>query len=98
MLLDHDAEIAAAKSSGLGWQFRGPQGPELGGPETWRGQKWRPGSQRWANSGGKDKAKYAPYYYKQQDPYYHPKDSTGAHCFFFFLNIRIFIPSGVDRL
>ena len=35
---------------------RGPPGPEAGGPNQWRCQKWRTGSERWGNSGGKNKA------------------------------------------
>ena len=40
------------------WQDRGPTGPQERTKDTWRGQKWRPGSERWANNGGANKIWY----------------------------------------
>ena len=55
-----------ARSSGAGalekevpWDCRGPPAPQHGGPDRWCGQKYRQGSGRWANSGGRNKEKYA---------------------------------------
>jgi hypothetical protein len=31
---------------------RGPPAPKDGGPQEWGGQRWRPGAERWGNSGG----------------------------------------------
>ena len=45
-------ERAAAEALGLDWQHRGPPGPSMGGPSTWRGQKYRENSGKWANRGG----------------------------------------------
>lgn len=55
------AERIAAESAGMhGWEgMRGPLGPQEGGPQTWRGQQYRPGSQRWANRGGRNREYFA---------------------------------------
>ncbi len=41
----------------LGWKKkfrdRGPPGPSEGGPQQWRGQVWRPTTERWGSRGGK---------------------------------------------
>jgi hypothetical protein len=58
----HD-EADAARSCGIGWKERGPPGPPADDPTaTWRSQKWRPGSSRWANNGGTNKQWYSRYY------------------------------------
>ena len=48
---DLRAEAHAAKDMSIPWQQRGPGAP-IDNSQQWRGQKWREGSQRWANSGG----------------------------------------------
>ena len=58
-LLDLRGEQAAAESLGLAWKERGPP-PDY--CKTWRGQKFRPGSNRWGNSGGRHKEWYTGYY------------------------------------
>ena len=53
-------EQLVADAWNVKWQERGPAGPP--GERTkdlWRGQKWRPGSERWANNGGKNKIWYS---------------------------------------
>ena len=52
-----------AKDLGLRWQDRGPPPPPPDEERTtlWRGQKYRPGSGRWANSGGTNKQWYSEY-------------------------------------
>ena len=49
----------------LPWDVRGPQAPSDGGPQTHKKQKYREGSQRWANAGGKHKEKFALYHKKK---------------------------------
>jgi len=78
---DKEAEEAASRHAELPWVLRGPPGPQTGGPQVWRGQKWREGSQRFANSGGKNKEKYQLWIYKQKDPFYHPKNKEGSNDF-----------------
>ena len=56
------AERAAAEALGVRWQDRGPPGPTEPSSETWRGQHWRPGSERWANRGGVNREWWAAYY------------------------------------
>ena len=55
------AERDMASAAGMTrWEaMRGPLGPEEGGPQTWRGQVFRPGSQRWANRGGANRDFFA---------------------------------------
>ena len=58
------AERQAAESMGIPWKLRGPPAPA--DPHAkWRGQKFRDGSQRWANRGGKRKLEWAEYYKKK---------------------------------
>ena len=52
-------ERELADKAGLTWQERGPPGPNQGGPDVWRGQKWRKESGRFANRGGKYRELYA---------------------------------------
>ena len=47
------AEEKVAAKHGLSWQERGPPGPEQGGPSVWRGQPYRPGSNKFAKRGGR---------------------------------------------
>ena len=44
-------EELAARTFGTRWQDRGPAAP-ADPSETWRGQRYRPGSNRWSNRGG----------------------------------------------
>lgn len=55
---DLRAERAAAEEAGLRWQDRGP--PEH--QPYWRGQKYREGSDRFANRGGRKKEWWSTYY------------------------------------
>jgi hypothetical protein len=64
------------------WDTRGPRGPQDGGPKSWKGQKFREGSGRWANSGGQHRDKYALYHKKQREgvtnvSFYHPFAEDG---------------------
>ena len=55
-----EAELAIKYD--IPWQRRGPQpmdGEERPRVDQWRGQKWRSGSKRWGNKGGKFQAYYA---------------------------------------
>ena len=58
------AEIEKAITFAHGRKFkdRGPPAPEEGGPELWRGQKWRSSSQRWGNRGGKRKEAWKQFF------------------------------------
>jgi hypothetical protein len=57
------AEQAIAGHVGIGWKHRGPAGPDDANKhDTWRGQKYRPGTQRWANNGGTRSWWYNTYY------------------------------------
>ena len=57
-LIESAAEADVAHELGVPWSERGPVGPDQGGPSTWRGQRFRHGTQRWGNRGGK----YREYY------------------------------------
>ena len=62
-LADLRAEGKAAKDLNIPWQQRGPPGPPKDIPHaTWRGQRWREGSQRWANNGGTNRDWYKHYH------------------------------------
>ena len=61
-----------------------PPGPLQGGPDVWQGQRFREGSGRWANNGGKYKDMYKMYYAKKQQglwgrepAYWHPMSNDG---------------------
>ncbi len=57
------AEQEIARRIGIDWKHRGPTAPEVEDKHaTWRGQKFRTGSQRWANNGGTRSAWYNTYY------------------------------------
>jgi hypothetical protein len=60
---DLQEEAESARELGLRWQERGPPAPSDGGPETWRGQKYRQGTQRWANRGGSSSTWWSAYYF-----------------------------------
>ena len=77
-------EKAAAIPARTPWDIRGPPGPSADGPSIWRGQKFREGSQRFANRAGKSKKKWAYYNMKKKSGltgielhYYHPKNKDG---------------------
>ena len=55
-------EQALAAKTGVPWRERGPPGPAEGGPEVWRNQRHRAGSNRYANRGGKQRAYFAAKY------------------------------------
>lgn len=68
----------------LPWDARGPPGPMHGGPTTWRGQKYRRNSCRWANAGGRHRDKFSLYYKKKKEglrgtelAYWHPYTEDG---------------------
>ena len=46
-------EKAMAEDLGLRWQERGPKAE--GRPDRWRGQRYRPGTGKWANRGGQNR-------------------------------------------
>ena len=46
------SESILAYEADMKWQARGPPGPDAGGPSTWRGQNFRPNTQKWGNRGG----------------------------------------------
>ena len=81
-------EIAASgdgDQSSLPLDIRGPaHGPDGGGPWHWRGQKWRAGSGRYANAGGKHREKYQVWHKKKAEgltgralAYWHPYTMGG---------------------
>ena len=86
-LVELRAEQAVANAMGLGWKERGPPGPEQGGPEEWRGQRYRASTGRWANRGGKWRDWYGGLYRaRAKGPEAvsaflreHPKEKAPAH-------------------
>mgnify|MGYP006903326010 CR=1 FL=1 len=63
-------EIAAGAclQADLPWDVRGPaRDADGGGPTHWKGQKWRPGSGRYANAGGKHREKFHVWNVKKQE-------------------------------
>ena len=67
------------------WDCRGPPGPKQGGPQTWKGQRFRENTGRWANCGGQFKEMYALYRKKvavglqgKELHYWHPY-AKGGH-------------------
>ena len=72
------------ESPDLPWDVRGPTGPEDGGPRIYKKQRFREGSQRWANAGGKHREKFTVYAKKKQEglrgadlAHYHPYAKGG---------------------
>lgn len=63
LLAYYAAERKAAEEAGVRWQERGPPGPAAGGPETWRGQLYRPNSGRWSNRGGGNRDWYQHFHF-----------------------------------
>ena len=66
------------------WDTRGPRGPQEGGPQIWKGQKFRECSGRWANAGGQHREKYSFYHRKKKEgwtgldlQFYHPMAVDG---------------------
>ena len=66
------------------WDLRGPYGPDEGGPNKSKKQKFREGSQRWGNSGGEFKHLYDFYFRMKRSgltgpdlEYYHPMSTDG---------------------
>ena len=68
-LVDLKAEGKVAKKMNLPWQERGPPPPPPGQESgaTWRGQKFRKNTGKWANNGGKQKIFYNWYYGIKKD-------------------------------
>ena len=56
-----DPEAEAAKAHGIKMKFRGPPPPE-DPHELWKGQRFRPGSERWGNRGGAKRPWWDSYY------------------------------------
>ena len=54
-------------SASIPWDLRGPSGPSDGGPQTYKKQKFREGSQRWANPGGRHREKFALYHQRVRE-------------------------------
>ena len=62
------------------WDCKGPlpSDPGICDPtERWKGQVWRPGSQRWGNRGGKDRELYAVWHEEGRHRFFHPKAGNG---------------------
>ena len=66
------------------WDVRGPVGPQDGGPNQHRGQRWRSGSQRWANPGGEFREMFDHWRSKQRQGlvgqelhFWHPYNADG---------------------
>jgi hypothetical protein len=57
-------EQAITFTYGRKFADRGPPPPAEGGPDLWRNQKFREGSGRWGNRGGKYRHEYTAYYNK----------------------------------
>ena len=58
-----EAESQVAKAHNIKMQHRGPPlGPGEGGPTTWRGQPYRPGTKKWAKRGGRTLAFWSTVY------------------------------------
>ena len=81
---DIKEEQTSAASYGIPWDQRGPPGPDQNGPDKWRNQKFRQGSCRWANNGGRDKEKWRLFFQKKHEKltdadldFYHPKNANG---------------------
>ena len=58
-----DDETTAARELGIPWKHRGPERPQ--GPEQdqfWKQQRWREGSGRYANRGGKNRCWWSCFY------------------------------------
>ena len=77
-------ELAEEDSRELPWDIRGPLGPKDGGPQLWKGQRYRANTGRWANSGGRNKEKYAMYRTKKIEGlvgnalhFWHPMSKDG---------------------
>ena len=66
-------EEEVARKNGTPWQLRGPPNPDDVGPDgkppLWRGQRWRPLSQKWTNRGGKNKEYFGWKYGHGKTPY-----------------------------
>ena len=60
------SEDAVAREMQMRWQDRGPP-PPADPTEKWKGQKYRPSSERWGNSGGKNRLWYQRYYSKLKE-------------------------------
>ena len=67
------------------WDIRDPPGPKDGGPQMWKGQRYRANTGRWANSGGRHKGKYDLFRAKKKEGlvgkelhYWHPMSKDGA--------------------
>ena len=54
-----ETEQAMADENNMGRSTFAPPGPEHGGPSTWRGQNCRPGTGKYSNRGGNQRALYA---------------------------------------
>ena len=81
---DLEEEQKAAAACNIPWDKRGPPGPDQNGPTKWRNQKFRQGSCRWANNGGRDKAKWKLFFQKKGQKlfgadleWYHPRNANG---------------------
>ena len=55
-------DLRAAKELKVKWQLRGPPPGVLPEGATWRGQRYRPESGKWANRGGSLAPWYTAYY------------------------------------
>ena len=60
------AEREIFKALQVRMRDRGPPPSSEGGPQTWKGQVWREGSQRWGNRGGKRVAEWTAFFREQR--------------------------------
>ena len=80
-----NAAAGGGDQPGIPWDARGPERAEDGsGPSHWRGQRFRPGSGRYANSGGKHREKFVVWHNKKQEglrgqalEFWHPYQRNG---------------------
>ena len=77
-------EERLADDPSLPWDVRGPPCPKDGGPQTWKGQRYRANAGRWSNPGGRTKEKFDLFRSKQWEGltgkelhYWHPMSKDG---------------------
>ena len=82
--LDDDDHVPVDVKREIPWDLRGPPGPKQGGPTSHKRQKYREGSQRWANAGGTFREMWAKFYALQRKgkrgaelQHWHPWEKDG---------------------
>ena len=82
-----DEETKWAGENQVPWDLRGPlRGPKEGGPQLWKGQRFRENKQVWANNGGQNKTRYSLYFKMMgkgvtgtELRWYHPLNQKGKY-------------------